>query len=224
LALELLTISSLVDVKTSAFHKMPGEPSVVSVAPWRNELPSLSGRVVMLREPAVRDLGPLVDLLSLGDATHFGLEEPVSDVTVQELIDRFARERASGIAITYLITLATTRTIVGLVQVRQLDLSFEAAEWECTIAPSWRGSGIFLDAARLVGSFAFGVIGTHRIEARVLLQNGRANGALRKLGAVQEGVLRRSVRRSGEYFDQVLWSLLKEDWGDHWVSTAPRVH
>jgi RimJ/RimL family protein N-acetyltransferase len=56
------------------------------------------------------------------------------------------------------------------------------------------------------------------------LQNGRANGALRKLGAVQEGVLRRSVRRGGEYVDQVLWSLLKEDWGDHWVSIAPRVH
>jgi RimJ/RimL family protein N-acetyltransferase len=203
---------------------MPGEPSVISVAPWRNELPSLTGRVVLLREPAVQDLGPLVDLLSLGDATRFGLEEPVSDVAVQELIERFARERASGLAVTYLITLATSRTIVGLVQVRQLDPSFEAAEWECTIAPSWRGSGMFLDAARLVGSFAFGTLGTHRIEARVLLQNGRANGALRKLGAVQEGVLRRSVRRGGEYFDQVLWSLLKEDWGDHWVSTAPRVH
>jgi RimJ/RimL family protein N-acetyltransferase len=203
---------------------MPGEPSVLSVAAWRNELPSLSGRVVMLREPATQDLGPLVDLLSLGDATRFGLDDPVSDVAVQELIERFARERASGVAVTYVITLTTSRTIVGLVQVRQLDPSFEAAEWECTIAPSWRGSGIFLDAARLIGSFAFGTLGTHRIEARVLLQNGRANGALRKLGAVQEGVLRRSVRRSGEYFDQVLWSLLKEDWGDHWVSTAPRVH
>jgi len=203
---------------------MPGEPSVITVAPWRNALPALSGRVVMLREPVMQDLGPLVDLLSIGDATRFGLEEPVSDVAVQELIERFARERASGIAVTYLITLSTSRTVVGLVQVRQLDPSFEAAEWECTIAPSWRGSGIFLDAARLVGSFAFGAIGTHRIEARVLLQNGRANGALRKLGAVQEGVLRRSVRRAGEYFDQVLWSLLKEDWGDHWVSTAPRVH
>jgi RimJ/RimL family protein N-acetyltransferase len=203
---------------------MPGEPSVLSVAPWRNELPSLSGRVVMLREPATQDLGPLVDLLSLGDATRFGLDDPVSDVAVQELIERFARERASGVAATYVITLTTSRTIVGLVQVRQLDPSFEAAEWECTIAPSWRGSGIFLDAARLIGSFAFGTLGTHRIEARVLLQNGRANGALRKLGAVQEGVLRRSVRRAGEYFDQVLWSLLKEDWGDHWVSTAPRVH
>jgi RimJ/RimL family protein N-acetyltransferase len=203
---------------------MPGEPSVITVAPWRNALPALSGRVVMLREPVMQDLGPLVDLLSIGDATRFGLEEPVSDVAVQELIERFARERASGIAVTYLITLSTSRTVVGLVQVRQLDPSFEAAEWECTIAPSWRGSGIFLDAARLVGSFAFGAIGTHRIEARVLLQNGRANGALRKLGAVQEGILRQSVRRGDEYVDQVLWSILKEDWGDHWVSTAPRVH
>jgi RimJ/RimL family protein N-acetyltransferase len=203
---------------------MPGESPIAAISPWRNELPPLTGRVVLLREPVTQDLGPLVDLLSLGDATRFGLEEPVSEVEVQELIERFARERASGLAFTYVITLATARTIVGLVQVRQLDPSFEAAEWECTIAPSSRGSGIFLETARLVGSFVFGTIGTHRLEARVLQHNGRANGALRKLGAVEEGVLRRSVRRSGEYFDQVLWSLLKEDWGEHWVSTAPRVH
>jgi RimJ/RimL family protein N-acetyltransferase len=203
---------------------MPGEPTVLGVTNWRSELPPLTGRLVLLREPTAPDLGPLVDLLSLGDATRFGLDEPVSEVGVRELIDRFARERAGGLAFTYVITLATARTIVGLAQVRPLDPSFEAAEWECTIAPSSRGSGVFLDTARLIGSFAFGVIGTHRLEARVLLQNGRANGALRKLGAVQEGVLRRSVRRGGEYLDQVLWSLLKEDWGDHWVSTAPRVH
>jgi RimJ/RimL family protein N-acetyltransferase len=203
---------------------MPPEPNVADATAWRNELPPLTGRVVTLREPGSPDLGPLVDLLSLGDATRFGLDEPVSEVGVQELIERFARERASGLAFTYVITLAAARTLVGLVQVRQLDPAFEAAEWECTIAPSSRGSGIFLEAVRLVGSFAFGAIGTHRLEARVLLQNGRANGALRKLGAVQEGVLRRSVRRDGEYCDQVLWSLLKEDWGDHWVSIAPRVH
>ena len=196
----------------------------MGVSTWRNELPTLNGRVVMLREPVSQDLGPLVDLLSLGDATRFGLDEPMSEVGVQELIERVARERASGLACTYVITLATARTIVGLVQVRQLDPSFEAGEWECTIAPSSRGSGIFLEAARLVGSFAFGTLGTRRLEARVLLQNGRANGALRKLGAVQEGILRRSARRAGEYVDQVLWSLLKEDFGDHWVSTAPRVH
>ena len=215
----------MADVYSSEFIQvMAGEPLVIGVSSWRSELPTLTGRVVTLREPVSQDLGPLVDLLSLGDATRFGLDEPVSEVGVQELIDRFARDRANGIAFTYVITLATARTIVGLAQVRQLDPSFEAAEWEGLMAPSSRGSGMFLEAARLVGSFAFGTIGAHRIEARVPLQNGRANGALRKMGAVQEGILRRSVRRGGEYFDQVLWSLLKEDWGDHWVSTAPRVH
>ena len=203
---------------------MSGESSIVGASTWRNELPPLAGRVVSLREPVAQDLGPLVDLLSLGDATRFGLDEPVSEVDVQQLIERFVRERAGGLAFTYVVTLATARTIVGLVQVRALDPAFEAAEWECTIAPSSRGAGIFLETARLVGSFAFGTIGTHRLEARVLLQNGRGNGALRKLGAVQEGVLRRSVRREGDYFDQVLWSVLKEDWGEHWISTAPRVH
>ena len=202
---------------------MSGDPTVNAVA-WRTELPTLVGRTVLLREPVSNDLGALVDLLSLRDSTHFGLDEPVSEMAVQELIERAARERSSGLSFSYVITLAAARTVVGLVQVRQLDPTFEAAEWECTIAPSARGSGIFLETARLVGSFTFGTIGTHRLEARVLLQNGRANGALRKLGAVQEGVLRRAVRRSGEYLDQVLWSLLKEDWGDHWVSTAHRVH
>jgi RimJ/RimL family protein N-acetyltransferase len=203
---------------------MTADPTLITAPNWRNELPTLSGRVVTLREVASQDLGPLVDLLALGDATRFGIDEPVTDVAVQELIERAPRERASGLSFTYVIVLTAARTVAGLVQVRQLDPAFEAAEWECTIAPSSRGIGIFMEAARLVGSLTFGSVGAHRLEARVLVQNGRANGALRKLGAVQEGVLRRSIRRSGDYFDQVLWSLLKEDWGDHWVSTAPRVH
>jgi RimJ/RimL family protein N-acetyltransferase len=203
---------------------MASDPTVLSTCNWRAELPTLTGRVVTLREPASSDLGPMVDLLSLADATRFGLDEPVIDLEVRDLIERIARDRTAGLSFTYVISLSGARTLVGLVQVRQLDPGFEAAEWECTLAPSSRGTGIFLEAARLVGSFVFGSVGAHRLEARVALQNGRANGALRKLGAVQEGVLRRSARRGGEYVDQVLWSMLKEDWGDHWVSTAPRVH
>jgi RimJ/RimL family protein N-acetyltransferase len=202
---------------------MDSDPSVTP-STWRKELPVLAGRAVTLREPVFQDIAQLAELLSLPDATRFGIDDPLSEFGVRDLVERAARDRAAGLAVTYAITLTASRAVVGLVQVRQLDPSFEAAEWECTIAPSARGTGVFLESARLVGSFAFGTIGVHRLEARMLLQNGRAQGALRKLGAVQEGVLRRSMRRSGEYFDQVLWSLLKEDWGEHWVSTAPRVH
>jgi RimJ/RimL family protein N-acetyltransferase len=201
-----------------------GEPSIAG-PDWRSELPELVGRRVTLREPSGEDLAALTAVLSLPDATHFGLDHPATALDVQRLIDAAGRDRSAGRAFTYVVTLTASRAIVGLLQVRQLDPSFEAAEWECTLAPSVRGTGVFLDAARLAGSLAFGTVGAHRLEARTLLRNGRANGALRKLGAVQEGVLRRSIRdANAAYVDQVLWAVLKEDWGDHWVSTTPRVH
>jgi RimJ/RimL family protein N-acetyltransferase len=203
---------------------MSQESTVLASPNWRSELPTLTARLVTLREPTSSDLRPLMDLLLLADASRFGIDEPVSEVSVQQLLDRISRDREAGVAFTFLVTISSSRAIAGLVQARQIDLSWESAEWECTLAPSWRGTGAFLETARLVGSFAFGTVGAHRLESRVLLQNGRANGALRKLGAVQEGVLRESVRRGSAYLDQVLWSVLKEDWGEHWVSTAPRVH
>jgi RimJ/RimL family protein N-acetyltransferase len=200
------------------------DPSTVSQTSWRVDLPVLVGRTVLLREPAAEDVAALVDTLSESDSTRFGLDEPVTDFSIQQFVDRCITDRAAGRSFTYVVTLSSAHTVIGLVQVRQLDPAFEAAEWECLIRPSARGTGVFLEVARLAGSLAFGTVGANRLEARVLLQNGRANGALRKLGAVQEGVLRRAVRHHNQYFDQVLWSVLKEDWGEHWVSTATRVH
>ena len=203
---------------------MTAEPSTLNAPNWRAELPILAARLATLREPVPQDLGPLLEVLSLADATRFGADDRATDMSVQQLIERAVRDRTTGQAFTYAITTGTARPPVGLIQVRRMDPGFEAAEWECTLAPSARGTGIFLESVRLVGSFAFGQVGARRLEARVLLQNGRANTALRKLGAVEEGVLRRSVRLNGEYVDQVLWSLLKEDWGSHWIPTGPRVH
>ena len=74
------------------------------------------------------------------------------------------------------------------------------------------GTGVFHESAELVMGFAFATVGVHRLEARAALRNGRGNGALRKIGARQEGVLRKSFLRNGEYLDQALWTVLDEDW------------
>jgi ribosomal-protein-alanine N-acetyltransferase len=203
---------------------MDSDRAGITLTDWRHELPQLTAKTVTLREPLVQDLVALVGLLSAKDASRFGIEGAVHEVAVRTLIDAVLHDRGAGLSFTYVITLGASRVIVGLVQVRRLDPGFEGAEWEITLDRTARGTGAFVEAARLVGSLAFGTMGTHRLESRVLLQNGRANGAMRKLGAVQEGILRRSVRRGNDYLDQVLWSLLKEDWGGHWVSTEPRVH
>jgi RimJ/RimL family protein N-acetyltransferase len=85
------------------------------------------------------------------------------------------------------------------------------------------GSGIFAAGARLILDFAFDVIGAQRLEARAAVANGRGNGALRKIGAVQEGLLRRSFKRHGQCHDQVLWGILADDWRLQRVAQQPGV-
>ena len=57
-----------------------------------------------------------------------------------------------------------------------------------------------------------------------LWPTGRGNAALRKIGAVQEGVLRRSFLRHGHYYDQVLWSILAADWHLQRTGEHPVIH
>jgi RimJ/RimL family protein N-acetyltransferase len=82
---------------------------------------------------------------------------------------------------------------------------------------------MFEEGARLAIDFAFEILGVHRLEARAAIANGRGNGALRKVGAVQEAVLRRSFLWRGEYVDQTLWSILDSDWRQSKAVWGPKV-
>ena len=67
----------------------------------------------------------------------------------------------------------------------------------------------------------------YRLEARCAVKNGRGNGALHKVGAVQEGVLRKAFLKNGEYLDQVLYAIVEDDWRKAREAAAPvhlRVH
>ena len=59
---------------------------------------------------------------------------------------------------------------------------------------------------------------------RAAVANGRGNGALRKVGAVQEGVLRKSFLRNGEYLDQTLWTILDDDWRRSRLVWGAQIH
>ena len=103
-------------------------------------------------------------------------------------------------------------TAIGLFQLRALEPSFGSCEWGFALGSQFWGTGLFVDGAKAILDFGVDVLGTLRFEARAAVANGRGNGALRKLGAVQEGVLRRSFLKNGQFLDQMLWSILAEEW------------
>src|SRR5207253_253387 len=121
------------------------------------------------------------------------------------------RQREAGRYVCFAIVPRGSDTAIGLFQVRSLEPDFGNAEWGFAVASEFWGTGVFSDGARQTIAYAFDALGVQRLEARAALANGRGNGALQKLGASREGILRKSFLRHGEYHDQALWTILADD-------------
>ena len=182
---------------------------------WRESLPVLVGRTVALREMRAEDAPSLFALLTTEEVARFISPPPSSVEGFERFIQWAARQRAVGSYVCFSVTLAESDTAIGIFQIRSTEPGFGTAEWGFALGSPFWGTGVFQEGAQLVMEFAFETIGVHRLEARAAIRNSRGNGALRKIGATQEGVLRKSFQRNGEYLDQALWTILDDDWREN---------
>jgi len=191
---------------------------------WQQALPVLSGSMVTLRELRLSDAASLLSMLSSEEVARFISPPPTTVDGFERFIAWTNRERAAGNYVCFGVVPHGMDTAIGIFQIRQLEPGFGTAEWGFAMGSAFWGTGVFMDAAKMVIDFAFDVVETHRLEARAAIANGRGNGALRKVGAIQEGILRKSFLRNGEYLDQTLWTILDEDWRRSKTVWGPRVH
>jgi RimJ/RimL family protein N-acetyltransferase len=191
---------------------------------WKQALPVLTGSLVTLRELRLSDATSLLVMLSSEEVARFISPPPTTIEGFERFIAWTHRERSAGNYACFAIVPHGMDTAVGIFQVRQLEPGFGTAEWGFALGSGFWGTGMFMDGARMVIDFAFDTIRTHRLEARAAIRNGRGNGALRKIGALQEGILRKAFLRNGEYLDQALWTILDEDWKAQRVISGVRVH
>lgn len=200
-----------------------GSKEPPAAANWRIALPVLKAKGVTLRELRLSDAPSLLAFLTTEEVTRFISPPPTTVAGFERFIEWTHRERAAGNYVCFGIVPDGYDQAVGLFQVRQLNASFQTAEWGFAMGSNFWGTGIFIEAARAIVAFTFTSIGVDRLEARSCVQNGRGNGALQKLGATREGVLRQSFLRNAEYHDQVLWAIVAADWRT-WPTGGSQTH
>jgi N-acetyltransferase len=199
----------------------PAPVPAMTAANWRNGLPVLHAGAVTLREIRLSDAASLLQMLSTEEVSRFISPPPTTLAGFERFIAWAQQERNAGRYICYGVVPDGCEDAVGIIQVRQLGISMQVVEWGFAIGSQFWGNGMFQAAARAVLQFTFAVLGTTRVEARSSVLNGRGNGALQKLGATREGVLRKSFLRDGVYHDQVLWSIVSDDWLQWMRSPVP---
>ena len=190
---------------------------------WRSGLPVLAGSNFTLRELRTDDAASLLAMLTTEEVARFISPPPTTVEGFERFIAWTHRGRLNGDFICFGIVPQGMDSAIGLFQLRSLEPGFGSCEWGFAMGSSFWGTGVFAEGARLVVNYAVDVVGAQRLEARAAVANGRGNGALRKIGAVQEGLLRRSFLRNGQHHDQVLWGILADDWRLQRLAQEPAV-
>jgi RimJ/RimL family protein N-acetyltransferase len=205
----------------TATEGLKSPKTIVTTSDWKSGLPMLAGTTFTLRELRIEDAPSLLAMLTTQEVSRFISPPPTTVEGFERFITWANHERQAGGYACFAVVPDGMATAVGIFQLRSLESGFLTAEWGFAIGSQFWGSGIFVEGARMVVDFAVDVIGVHRLEARASVANGRGNGALRKIGAVQEGILRRSFPRNGVHHDQVLWGIVADDWRLQRLSQQP---
>jgi RimJ/RimL family protein N-acetyltransferase len=102
--------------------------------------------------------------------------------------------------------------LIGTIELRNLSAESRRGEIGLNIGdPAYRGRGYGTEALRLLCRFAFEEMDLRRLELSVLEFNARAIRSYRSVGFVEEGRQRERMFILGQYYDDVVMGLLREE-------------
>ncbi len=178
---------------------------------------TLRGPRIVLRPTTAEDVPRLLEILREPSvAQHWSSPDDERDGA--SLLGGDAPGDAERVT-TFVITLAGET--IGWIQAwEKLDRDYRHAGVDLFLATAHQGKGYGPEAIRLVCRWLFDERGHHRIVIDPAARNERAIHAYEKVGFRRVGVMRRYERGAdGEYHDNVLMDLLREDLVDF---SAPR--
>ncbi len=110
------------------------------------------------------------------------------------------------------ITLPGDPTLIGNCGIRRKPEN----EWEADIGyelnPEYWGRGYVTEAVAAMVDFGFRELGLHRVSSWCIADNAASSRVMERLGMKSEGFLRENEHFKGQWWDTLLYGLLKEEW------------
>ena len=123
-------------------------------------------------------------------------------------------EQARGLTVPFATIERGSNQVVGTTRFMNMDLANRKVEIGSTwIAPRWQRTAVNTEAKYLMLCHAFDVWKCFRIELKTDALNQRSRQAILRLGAKEEGTLRKHMLTySGRQRDSVYFSILDTEW------------
>ena len=153
------------------------------------------------------DLRFVHDLDNNESVMHYWFEEPYEAyVELCDLYDKHIHDQTER---RFVAEVDGQR--VGLVELVEINHIHRRAEFQIIVAPEHQGRGHATTASVAAIEYAFLVLNLYKLFLVVDVDNAAAIHVYRKLGFVQEGVLKQEFFVNGEYRDALRMALFQSD-------------
>ena len=190
-----------------------------AIAPLNIVLPlTLEGSVVRL-EPIRPEHAELFWEVAKNDLEDIFRWIPYSMKTpedFQRLIDKSLAEQERGESVVFATVERASGRAIGSTRFMNVDRINRRVEIGSTwIAPAWQRTAVNTEAKYLMLRHAFEVWGCMRVELKTDALNQKSRNAILRLGAKEEGTLRRHlITWTGRVRDSVYFSILDSEWAE----------
>lgn len=132
----------------------------------------------------------------------------------RRLVEKALDERERGESIVFATVERASGRVIGSTRFMNIDRVNRRVEIGSTwIAPAWQRTAVNTEAKYLMLWHAFEVWGCFRVELKTDALNQRSRNAILRIGAKEEGTLRRHVLTwTGRVRDSVYFSILDAEW------------
>jgi RimJ/RimL family protein N-acetyltransferase len=140
---------------------------------------------------------------------------PVRDAAgMRAYVEEALDQQRQGVSLPFATLLKGTDQAIGSTRYMNIDLKNRRVEIGSTwIGRPWQRSAVNTEAKYLMLRHAFDTLKCIRVELKTDVLNERSRKAIQRLGAKEEGILRRHViTSSGRARDTVYYSILEDEW------------
>ena len=135
---------------------------------------------------------------------------------MQRYIETALDEAERKVSVPFVTISKRDNKIVGSTRFGNIDVRNRKAEIGWTwISPLWQRTNINTEAKLLMLAHAFETWDCVRVELKTDVLNEKSRNAILRLGAKQEGILRRHIiTDAGRFRDTVYFSIIDDEWRD----------
>jgi RimJ/RimL family protein N-acetyltransferase len=132
----------------------------------------------------------------------------------ERVVEKAFEEQERGESVVFATVEQSSARVIGSTRFMNIDRTNRRVEIGSTwIAPTWQRTGVNTEAKYLMLRHAFEVWKCIRVELKTDALNQKSRNAILRIGAKEEGTLRRHlITWSGRVRDTVYFSILDDEW------------